>query len=961
MAFVKGEVTVADDVSMVVVGRSLQEESAGFGAARLRGLLRPGAGLPDDQWKYHHDIVSVVLAVLSFAVPAYGAMRGFGLLHVLGHSAPLILLTLAARSPALRRGLREIAAALGLMTASALVVHAANGATEAHFMFFALLPFMAVYASRIPFLVAVVYVAVHHFVLGLVAPGSVFEHDPAPLPMASLHAAFILVESFACLVARRLFEDRRKLVESLVVERTAELRRQRDVLTRQAAAIAATEDAVIETSLGGVITGWNRGAERLYGYADADALGAHVTMLLRPESLTSFGAAMAELSQGRSVREEGFRVRKDGSLVATSVTVSNVKDDVGHVIALVDISRDMGERDRAEEQLRAASRQLETQADQLTRLAFHDPLTGLGNRTLFRQRLDQLTAPAGRGVLQFPLLVLDLDDFKLVNDSLGHTAGDELLVAAADRLRDVVGADGTVVRLGGDEFAVLLYRGGEAEAVAVGEQVLTEFYRQFLVLGHELHVTASVGITLGHPGADPADLLRNADLAMYAAKLGGKGKLAVYHPDMLVAARQRLDLENHLRHALERGEIHLAYQPIVGAATGELHSVEALMRWQHPEWGAVPPGAFIPVAETSGMISALGAWALHRACRDACELAEQHGRAVRMSVNVSARQLQSPDFATTVRAALEDAGLQPSLLCLEVTEGLLMDDDHRTLAVLRELHGLGVQLSIDDFGTGHSSLARLRTLPFAELKIDRSFISEISDDGDCGPIVTAIIAMARALGLSVVAEGVETPVQLEALQRLGCDTVQGFLIGRPGPLHAVQLESPGATGSTIATAQNELVDLVMRLRAYPSSDAGLVEPVVSLVRNALAELLGLTGLDTIYLTRVDLDAEVQQVVLSCSRSDDLVPEGLVLAWRDTVCKQAVEVGPTYTTNVPACFADSPAAQELGLMTYVSVALRDSGGKLVGTLCGAAREAKELTCDARTMLEIFAHVITPQLA
>lgn len=443
--------------------------------------------------------------------------------------------------------------------------------------------------------------------------------------------------------------------------------------------------------------------------------------------------------------------------------------------------------------------------------------------------------------------------------------------------------------------------------------------------------------------------------------MAGKGKLAVYREDMLRAAQQRLDLENYLRHAVARGEMHLAYQPIVGTATGELHSVEALMRWQHPAWGAIPPAAFIPVAEATGTIIPLGAWALHQACHDAAKLAEQHGRAVRMSVNVSVRQLRSPEFVGMVRAALDDSGLEPALLCLEVTESLLIDDDHRIIAALRDVHALGVQLSIDDFGTGHSSLARLRTLPFAELKIDRSFTNEISNDGDCGPIITAIVAMARALGLSVVAEGVETQHQLQALQRLGCDTVQGFLIGRPGELENLHLQPPVPTASTIATAENALVDLVMRLRAYQPDDGRFAEPVVSLVRNALAELAVLTGLDTLYLTRVDLDAEVQEVLLSHSTSVHLVPEGLVVAWEDSVCKKAVDVGPAYTTNVPACFADSPAARELGLMTYIGVPIRDSAGTLLGTLCGAAVEPRELTEDARTMLEIFAYVLAPQLA
>ena len=814
-------------------------------AGRLRALLRPGPGLPDEQWAYHHDIVSLTLAGLAVAVSVYSASQGYGPLPLLTHGLPLLLLTLVARWSAFGRGLREVAAALGLMTASALAVHAAEGATEAHFLFYALLPFAAVYASRAPFVIAVVFVAVHHAVLGVLAPDAVFRDETAPLVMAAVHAGFVLVESFACLVAWRLFENRRLLVESLVVERTQELREQRDVLTRQAAALAATDDAVIETSPGGVITGWNPGAERLYGYTQDEALGRELTMLLPPALAESFGAELAGVLPGRSLRIDDVNVRKDGTPVATSVTVSKVYDDAGVVLAVVSICHDMTKRNQDEEQLRAVSRQLEHQADELTRLAFHDPLTGLGNRALFRQRLEELLSPeARRRDDQLALLVLDLDDFKVVNDSMGHSAGDELLVEAARRLQAAVGAAGTVARLGGDEFAVLLRCADEARALGAAERILGEFYRVFNVFGHELRTTASVGITVAGAGTDGADLLRSADLAMYAAKNAGKGKLAVYRPDMLHAAQQRLDLENHLRHALERGEIHLAYQPIVASATGELHSVEALMRWQHPVWGAISPVDFIPVAEASGTIVALGAFALQQACRDAMALARDLGRGVRMSVNLSVRQLRSPDFIATVRSALRDSGLPPALLCLEVTESLLIDDDQRVRAALDELHGLGVVMSIDDFGTGHSSLARLRTLPFAELKIDRSFIDEITSHGDCGPIITAIVAMARALGLCVVAEGVETQLQLQALQRLGCDTVQGYLIGRPGALQDLRLQSPVCALGRTSDDERQLVELVQRLRAYRPDAAELTEPAVSLLLDALDELAVVAGVRT---------------------------------------------------------------------------------------------------------------------
>jgi diguanylate cyclase (GGDEF)-like protein len=438
--------------------------------------------------------------------------------------------------------------------------------------------------------------------------------------------------------------------------------------------------------------------------------------------------------------------------------------------------------------------------EDLRHLACHDPLTGLGNRTVLHQRLgDILQAPAAGAGSAAALIVLDLDDFKVVNDSLGHVTGDALLVAAADRLRAVAGEEGTVIRLGGDEFAVLVNTADETAAIGLGERILAEFHRDFDVQGHTVRTTASVGITVESAVADSADLLRNADLAMYAAKSAGKGKLAVYRREMLDGARQHLDLNNHLRHALQRQEMHVVYQPIVDAATGDLRALEALLRWRHPTWGTVPPETFIPVAELSGTILPLGAWVLRTACRDARQLAEHHGRDIQVAVNVSARQLQSPEFVSVVRSALEDSGLHPGLLTLEVTESLLMEDGH-AIPALHRLHEVGVHLAIDDFGTGHSSLARLRNLPVTELKIDRAFIKEITL-GDCGPIITAVLAMAHALGLKVVAEGVETQMQLQALTQLQCDAIQGYLVSPPVPVTGLQLDPMPWMVTTFARAE----------------------------------------------------------------------------------------------------------------------------------------------------------------
>jgi diguanylate cyclase (GGDEF)-like protein/PAS domain S-box-containing protein len=920
----------------------------------IRAALPSGAALSHDEWARHHRVVLSVLAGCAILVPAYGVLRGYDWLHTVSHTLPLLVLTAVASARRLRRGPREAAAVTGLMTASALAVHGSAGATDAHLMFFALLPLCALYAAWRPFLLAVGLVALHHFAFGLLAPGSVFLRGATVLPLASLHAGFVLVESVACLLAWRLFEDRRDLVANEVV-------RQHDQLRKLAAAIDATDDAVITAGLKGEITGWNAGAERMYGYRRDEMLGKHFSLLPAPEMVELVAATVNALARLRSVQVDSVHLRKDGSRVPTSLTISNVYDEGGGCTGRVLIARDATDSKRAEEQSRELTEQLQAQAAELHRQSLHDPLTGLGNRVLLRTELDRMTArDAATSGGECSVVALDLDDFKVVNDSLGHATGDAVLVLAAERLCAVVGTAGTVTRLGGDEFAVLLPATNETGAVAVAERILAEFHREFLVLGHRLRTTASVGVAVGQPDEDAGDLLRSADLAMYSAKAAGKGKLAAYRPQMLLDAQQRLDLENHLRHALERDELSLAYQPIVDAATGDLHALEALLRWQHRQWGPVSPAIFIPVAETSGAIVPLGTWVLRTACHDARRLGHREGRPVRVAVNVSVRQLQAPEFVAAVRTALADAGLEPELLTLEITESLLMHDDAATTDVLRELHALGVRLSIDDFGTGHSSLARLRTLPVSELKIDRSFVAEIGPHGECGPIITAIVAMARALGLTVVAEGVETKVQMRALQQLGCDSIQGFLVARPVPLTDLRISRN--TFPTVALAagrSSHLVELVSQIHSLPTSLA--CDTLDTLVRDALAELVAATGLQTVYLTRVDLAAATQQVLAAHSGSKPLLSEGLVVDWDDTLCKRASETGRTYTSDVPHCFPDSRAAKELGLVTYITAPLRRADGDMVGTLCGASSAAVELSRDQQALVEIFAYVLEPHLA
>ena len=419
---------------------------------------------------------------------------------------------------------------------------------------------------------------------------------------------------------------------------------------------------------------------------------------------------------------------------------------------------------------------------QLSHQAFHDALTGLPNRTYFTEQVTAAIARARRSGQGMVVVYLDLDDFKVVNDTFGHGVGDRLLVEVARRLRATVRASDLAARVGGDEFNLLLE--GFTDEIAADDMVrrvlvvLSEPYR---LENHEVRIRATAGIA-GLGGADytVADLQRNADAALYEAKADGKSRQAWFDPAMGARASARVEIENGLRRALELGEIEVAYQPVVDLRTSGIAGVEALARWRHPERGMVPPVEFIPVAERAGLIVELGRFVLQEACLASVRLAAAAGhQPVPVSVNVSARQIVDVDFVTDVRSALESAGLPAEHLTLELTESVLILEGERTDQVVAELRGLGVRLAIDDFGTGYSSLSYARRFPLNELKIDRSFVVGLGRSGEDAAIVTAAIAFARALHLTVTAEGVETMDQAIRLRALGCDRAQGYLYARP--------------------------------------------------------------------------------------------------------------------------------------------------------------------------------------
>jgi diguanylate cyclase (GGDEF)-like protein/PAS domain S-box-containing protein len=440
-------------------------------------------------------------------------------------------------------------------------------------------------------------------------------------------------------------------------------------------------------------------------------------------------------------------------------------------------ARDIGERLRLEEQL--------------TRQAFHDGLTGLANRALFRDRLDQALARSERSRDALAVLLIDLDSFKQVNDSLGHDAGDDLLQQLAERFAAMVRPSDTLARLGGDEFALLLEGVTKAQAVAVAGRLLEQAAEPVRIAGRELALSASIGVVV-HPGGsgDSAELIRHADVAMYAAKETGPGRLEVFRYEMAREVGELLGMEHELRLALQRDEFVVHYQPEVALDTGAIVGAEALVRWQSPTRGTVPPGQFVPLAEASGLIVAIGEHVLREACQQAAQWSREGLLSERFVtwVNVSAKQLAGAGLADVVEDALTAAGLAPERLGLEVTETAIVEQGEaaeRARIELERLHDLGVRIAIDDFGTGFSSLGQLRHFPIDVLKVDRSFVHGVEHDAKDAAIAANLVSLAHALGLVAIAEGIESDGQLDAFRELGCDEAQGFLFARPGPPEAL--------------------------------------------------------------------------------------------------------------------------------------------------------------------------------
>ena len=519
----------------------------------------------------------------------------------------------------------------------------------------------------------------------------------------------------------------------------------------------------------------NQGAQRNLGYT-MDELKPLTPLNLKPEfSRDSFGTLLAPLRSGEKERLSFTTVhrRKDGSEYPVDVQLQLMRQE--HPPVFVAIIQDITERKQTEERL--------------SYLAYYDVLTGLPNRVLLLERLQQALADAERVNRLVAVLFLDLDRFKVINDTLGHHIGDALLKVVAERLRSCVRPGDTISRLGGDEFTVFLANVANVDDVArVARKILDSFVQPFRVENQDLFTTASIGITLFPIDVQDAEgLLKNADAAMYHAKERGRNSFKFFTTELNVRAERRLKLETALRQALEKNQLSLHYQPQVDLKSGRIVAMEALLRWEHPQLGNVPPVEFIPVAEETGLILPIGEWVLREACRQTQAWYDTGFPPMRVAVNLSGKQLLQKGFTDQVQAILQETNLAARYLDLELTESLLMADAEGNLDIMHMLHDMGISFSVDDFGTGYSSLAYLKRFPIDILKIDRAFVQDITTDPDDAAITRAIITMGHSLNLQVIAEGVETVEQLDFLRAHGCDAMQGYYFSRPVPAAEIAL------------------------------------------------------------------------------------------------------------------------------------------------------------------------------
>jgi diguanylate cyclase (GGDEF)-like protein/PAS domain S-box-containing protein len=570
------------------------------------------------------------------------------------------------------------------------------------------------------------------------------------------------LDSYSLRHALRSMIERKAAAEALFVEKE-----------RADVTLNSIGDAVLSTDLDGRITYLNVVAEDMTGWSRQDAAGRPLTDVFniidgatRERALNPMALAVKE-NRPMGLTSNCILIRRDGREAAIEDSAAPIHDRHGAVTGAVIVFHDV-----------SMAREMTLK---MSHLAHHDALTDLPNRLLLNDRLARAIELGRRHKQQLAVLFLDLDRFKHINDSLGHDVGDQLLRSVAERLMNALRGSDTVSRQGGDEFVVVLSdMDRPGRAVVSAEKILETVAEPHRVGGHELHITASIGVSVYPDDGDDADtLLKNADIAMYHAKERGRGRYQFFQQEMNVRATERQSLEHGLRRALDRKEFILHYQPKMDLENGAILGAEALIRWRHPALGLLPPARFVPVAEESGLIVPIGQWVLREACRQARAWQDAGLQPMTVAVNVSAVEFRHPGFFECVRQSLEQMRLEPRCLDLEVTETVLMADTQATLSVLRELKTLGVQLALDDFGTGYSSLSHLKKFPIDAIKIDGSFVRDITNCDQDASIVRAVIGMGKSLHQRVIAEGVETAEQLAFLQAQGCGEGQGYYFSRP--------------------------------------------------------------------------------------------------------------------------------------------------------------------------------------
>lgn len=550
-----------------------------------------------------------------------------------------------------------------------------------------------------------------------------------------------------------------------------------DSLRQAAAVFEATQEGVLVTDVRQNIVHINPAFSRITGYSEAEILGKHPTLLKSGRHDAAFYQHLWHTLQTLGTWSgEVWNRRKDGEIYPQWQCIRAIHDDNGLLSHYVAVFSDISV--------------LKHSQHELDYLAHHDPLSNLPNRLLFTERVEHALERAQSEAHRGAVLVVDLDHFKHINESLGHNVGDLLLKATGERLAKQLDKGATLARLGGDEFGLLSEDCPQAEqAACLAQQLVDCLNEPFMLDGQELFISASVGICLYPDDAQTVEeVLRNVDSALFKAKSSGREGFAFYGQEQTEYARQRVELVAGMRHALENDELRVYYQPLCRLVDGRMIGVEALVRWQHPQRGLVPPGEFIPIAEDSGMINAIDTWVLEHACRQMVAWRASGSNLQFVAVNISSRLFNRGELDQRVAQVLADTGLPADCLELEVTESAVMDDPDQAQALLERLRSLGVRLAIDDFGTGYSSLARLKRLPVHKLKLDQSFVTGLPHDKDDLAITRAVIALAHSMEMKVLAEGVERAEQQAYLHRLGCDYAQGYFIGRPVPADALNLE-----------------------------------------------------------------------------------------------------------------------------------------------------------------------------